>query len=260
MNTYAERFFTWDAVAPLSKRLHYNYIRRFESDHDPLTADPSTVSIWIHRESWSGNTQVTAYASLKKFYYWLTQIVEERPDNPMVKVVKPRSKRGEPRPVPEAVLKTVLSEVKDPEVALMVRLGALQGMRRAEIAGLRVADIDLSSDVIYIRGKGNKMRRIPLHPELRPWLSHREGIFVFPSKRDANVHVTPTTVGRKVAAALGKRFSTHQLRHRFASAVYEASNHDLRLVQELLGHASVATTQIYTAVSSESMREAVAGV
>jgi site-specific recombinase XerD len=83
---------------------------------------------------------------------------------------------------------------------------------------------------------------------------------VFPSLKTPGAAVTPTTVGRKVRAALGKQFSTHQLRHRFASAVYQASGHDLRLVQELLGHASVATTQIYTAVSSDSMRDAVAGV
>jgi integrase len=260
MTTYAERFAAWDAVAPLSKQLHFNYVTRFERDFDPMVADTGAISMWVHRDSWASNTQVTAYATLKKFYYWLTEIVEERSDNPMLKVPKPRPKRGEPRPVPEATLKQVLADVSDPEVALMVRLAALQGMRRSEIAGLRVADIDLSSDVIYVRGKGNKMRRIPLHPEVRPWLTGLTGVYVFPSKRDDGRHVTPTTVGRKVSAALGKRFSTHQLRHRFASAVYEASNHDLRLVQELLGHASVATTQIYTAVSSESMREAVAGV
>ena len=257
---YLERFIEWDTVAPSSKRLRGHYLKRFLADHDPLAVGPEEISLWVHRGVWAKNTQAVAFSSLKKFFFWLHEIVEERADNPMRKVSKPKAKIGEPRPVPEDVIRRILAEVQDPDIALMLRLGALQGMRRAEIAGLRLGDVDFDAGVIYVRGKGSKVRRIPLHPEVRPWLERRSGDFVFPSLKTPGAAVTPTTVGRKVRAALGKQFSTHQLRHRFASAVYQASGHDLRLVQELLGHASVATTQIYTAVSSDSMRDAVAGV
>jgi integrase/recombinase XerD len=257
---YLERFIEWDTVAPSSKRLRGHYLKRFLADHDPLSAGPEEISLWVHRGGWAKNTQATAFSSLKRFFFWLHEIVEERPDNPMRKVSKPKAKIGEPRPVPEDVIRRILADVQDPDMALMLRLGALQGLRRAEIAGLRLGDVDFDAGVIYVRGKGSKVRRIPLHPEVRPWLERRSGDFVFPSLKTPGAAVTPTTVGRKVRAALGKQFSTHQLRHRFASAVYQSSGHDLRLVQELLGHASVATTQIYTAVSSDSMRDAVAGV
>lgn len=257
---YTTRFIEWDAVSPSTKNLRRHYVDHFIRDHDPLTVGPEAISLWVHRAEWARNTQAVAYSSLKKFFYWLHEIVEERPDNPMRKVSKPKGRVGEPRPVPEDVIRTVLEQVQDAEVGLMLRLGALQGMRRAEIAGLRLSDIDFDANVIYVRGKGDKVRRIPLHPQVRPWLEGRSGTFVFPSMRTAERPVTPTTVGRKVKAALSGDFSTHQLRHRFASAVYQASGHDLRLVQELLGHASVGTTQIYTAVSSDDMRSAVAGV
>ena len=104
----------------------------------------------------------------------------------------------------------------------------------------------------------------PIHATLRKDLEDvvrtTKTEFVFESPKLPGRPLTPTTVGRKMSKMLGKKYTTHQLRHRFASAVYKSSGNDIRVTQELLGHSSVATTQIYTAVSKQSMRDAVSGV
>lgn len=254
-----DRFTAWNAVSPAARNLQGHYVRRFTEDLDWREATSEQISIWIHREEWAANTRVVAFASISKFYHWLCDVIEELDANPMRHVSRPKPRRGIPRPVPEDLLRRVLGDVSDSDTALMLRLGALQGMRRAEIAGLRMSDVDFERGVILVRGKGGKVRSVPLHPEVRPLLEGRGGEWVFPSCRMVGP-VSTRTVARKITAALGGTFTAHQLRHRFASAIYEASGHDLRVTQELLGHASVATTQIYTAVSSEAKVSAVGAI
>lgn len=235
---------------------------RFVAVHDPLTVGPTDISVWLQKDGWSANTRVCAHSALRKFFVWLVEVEELRATNPMRHVTRPKPTRGVPRPVPEDIVARLLGNIDDSDTDLMFRLGALQGMRRAEIAGLRFDDVDFSRGVILVRGKGSKVRQVPLHPQVEPLLRERAskgGEFVFPSVR-VGLPVSPRTVNRKITEITGGAFTPHQLRHRFASAVYRASGNDLRLVQEVLGHASVATTQIYTAVSSEDMRSAVSGV
>lgn len=251
-----DRFTAWNAVSPAARKLQQHYVRRFTEEFDWRTVKAEQISIWIHRDGWAANTRVVAYASIKKFYYWACDVIGERDDNPMRHVSRPKPRRGLPRPVPEDLLRTVLGDVTDEDTALMLRLGALQGLRRAEIANLRVSDVDFERGVILVRGKGDKVRSVPLHPDVRPLLAGRGGEWVFPSRSMVGP-ISTRTVARRVTTAMGGGFTAHQLRHRFASAIYEASGHDLRVTQELLGHASVATTQIYTAVSSEAKVTAV---
>ena len=255
-----ERFTKWNAISTGGKRLQHHYVVSFLQAHDWQTVTSEEVSLWIHREDWAANTRCAAHAAIKKFFHYVCDVLEEREDNPMKWLSRPRPRQGIPRPVPEDILRRVLGEVSDRDTALMLRLGALQGMRRAEIAGLRLTDVDFERGVILVRGKGDKVRSVPLHPEVRPLLEGRTGDYIFPGRGALAVPVSSRTVARKVSRALEGLFTTHQLRHRFASAVYQTSGHDLRLVQELLGHASVATTQIYTSVSTEAKESAVAGI
>ncbi len=142
------------------------------------------------------------------------------------------------------------------------------GLRLSELTGLNLSDLDLLSDQVKVRGKGRKERLIPLGSRasrvLRGYLRLREehsraargdrqAVFVGTQGR----RLTPRTVQRVVHRALEsigvEGLKTHSLRHTFATHLLDAGA-DLRAVQELLGHASLSTTQIYTHTSVERLK------
>ncbi len=141
------------------------------------------------------------------------------------------------------------------------------GGRISEIAGLREQDVDLIAGMIKVRGKGRKERFCPLGaPAVRALRAVLElGAARWGGGRDQPVfrnraggRITPRSIERLMkthlaAAGLDHRFSPHALRHSFATHLLDAGA-DLRSVQELLGHASLSTTQIYTHVSVERLR------
>jgi len=144
------------------------------------------------------------------------------------------------------------------------------GARVSEAAGMTVKDLDLLSGVVTVRGKGKKERLCPLggpaERALRETLQTADGIWggvgnkaakpLFRNKRGEPL--TPRSIERMMKkmlpeAGLSAEFSPHALRHSFATHLLDAGA-DLRCVQELLGHASLSTTQIYTHVSIERLK------
>lgn len=262
MNQLLDAFNAWNPSSAGTRKLQGHHARRFLADHDPATVTVTEISAWLRRPEWSPNTRCAAYSSLRKLFRWYCVITAQRIDNPMLLVDRPKPKRGIPRPVPEAVLDLYRGYAGNHEDLLMFDLAALQGLRRGEIAALRTDNIDLERNVLVVCGKGDHTRVIPIHADVRERLRHKAASrseWVFPSLgRDTHIH--PRTVARRVGAMMGNSYTTHQLRHRFATAVYRSSGNDIRVTQELLGHASINTTQIYTQVDSASLVRAVAGV
>lgn len=142
------------------------------------------------------------------------------------------------------------------------------GLRVAELVGLNVADWDQDSDVLRVRGKGRKERIAPLGKyavrALKHWLASRHPN---PQGNDRDAlflnrfgdRLTTRSIGRMLEkylaqAGLDPKTSPHTLRHSFATHLLDGGA-DLRSVQELLGHKSLTTTQIYTHVSTRRMRE-----
>lgn len=108
---------------------------------------------------------------------------------------------------------------------------------------------------LRVIGKGGKTRHVPiLRQDLLAQIIDAHG-FLFKGNIDG--HLSAAYVSRLISASLGNRTTAHQLRHRFATEALRGT-HDLRAVQELLGHASLATTQIYTDVADEDLWDAVA--
>jgi integrase/recombinase XerC len=143
------------------------------------------------------------------------------------------------------------------------------GLRLSELAGLNLLDLDLLSDQVKLRGKGRKERLVPLGSRasraLRHYLEEREVVAALPGADRQALFVgrrgrrlTGRTVQRIVHRALdavgAEALSTHSLRHTFATHLLDAGA-DLRAVQELLGHASLSTTQIYTHTSVERLKK-----
>lgn len=143
------------------------------------------------------------------------------------------------------------------------------GLRLSELTGLNLLDLDLLSDQVKVRGKGGKERLIPLGRQagrvLRRYLDAREALSRRPGADRSAVflnprgrRLAPRSVQRLVHRALGQvggdGLRTHSLRHTFATHLLDAGA-DLRAVQELLGHASLSTTQIYTHTSVERLKQ-----
>lgn len=158
-------------------------------------------------------------------------------------------------------------------VACFVELLYATGLRVSELAALPAAAARTQGDAIIVRGKGNKERMVPLGEPAKvamaAWrtvlaASGREGggRWLFPSSAAASGHVTRQQVGldlKDLAIAAGldpARLSPHVMRHAFASHLL-AHGADLRVVQTLLGHADVSTTQIYTHVLDERLKSLV---
>lgn len=144
----------------------------------------------------------------------------------------------------------------------MLELFYSTGMRLAELAGLRDADLDLVSDQVKVRGKGRKERILPVgrpaSKALRSYMRRRgDGApAVFLNARGGALSVRGVQLALRrlfLTLARGNVLHVHALRHSFATHLLDAGA-DLRAVQELLGHASLSTTQVYTHTSVERLK------
>ncbi len=192
--------------------------------------------------------------SMRSFFRWAVA-TGLRADDPTSGMRRGRPSRGVPRPITEDGLRAAIAGADD-ETVLMLLLGSYAGLRRAEIAAVHSHDLD--GLTLTVTGKGNVTRSIPVHPMLAGRLSMVEG-WAFPSKRRPGQHVTPDYVSNRLDRVLPAPFTPHSLRHRFATQASRGS-HDIRAVQELLGHSSPATTAIYTLVDDDAMTAAVLAV
>jgi integrase/recombinase XerC len=212
-------------------------------------------------------------ACYRSFYRYLKR-EGEGGVSPLVNLKNPRRAKKLPRFLYPAEVLALLAAVDTAEPAgkrdraiLELLYGA--GIRVSELVGLDVADVDLHSRYIYVFGKGQKERRVPIGrpaaaavvrymADARPLLGPRpEEPALLLNQRGGRL--SDRSVRRildtyQLKAGIPSHFSPHALRHSFATHLLE-NGADLRTVQELLGHTSVSTTQIYTHVSRERLRE-----
>lgn len=137
----------------------------------------------------------------------------------------------------------------------MARLAGEGGLRRAEVAAVHTDDLITDADgyVLIVHGKGGKQRSVPITDSLAAEILAASPGWLFPVKRNPSTHVSAEYVGTLVSDCMPQGWSMHKLRHRYATRGYAATG-NLRAVQEALGHASVATTQRYTAVTARDVR------
>lgn len=150
--------------------------------------------------------------------------------------------------------------------AAILAIGLYAGLRVSEIVHLDVSDVDLEAGTLRVKqGKGAKDREVPVHPELGAAIA-----LYLETRSDADPALVVSRLGRRISvsavqrlvlhvardAGLVKRVSPHKLRHSFATLLLERDV-DLRVIQELLGHESIATTEIYTHISQRRKREGI---
>jgi site-specific recombinase XerD len=138
----------------------------------------------------------------------------------------------------------------------LVELVYSAGLRSAEAVGLDLADVDFEQELVRVRGKGDKERVVPLGEEASFWIARY--------LREARPQLARGAVDAVFLSARGRRLDTstlrrmlphpHRLRHAFATHLLEGGA-DLRTIQELLGHSSLSTTQVYSHVDARRLRK-----
>ncbi|MCI9889074.1 tyrosine-type recombinase/integrase [Micrococcales bacterium 31B] len=245
----------------LSERTIYEreiFLRRFLRDH---TMTPEDIECFLASDM-SQSTRATYWSHLKAFSAWLVRIQVFQAD-PCAGIIPPRRRRSMPRPIPAGSLAAVLAACTSVEQRDMVLLGSLAGLRIHEIAKVHVDDVDLASGVLYVEGKGGKRAMVPLHEKLLRVAERRARVggywFPSPCTHGPLKKQWVGTLIRRALRAAGLRETPHALRHWYGTSLLE-SGADLRTVQELMRHDSIASTQIYTAVSDQRRRVAIGGL
>lgn len=209
----------------------------------------------------SSSSRATYHASIRAYHAWLVR-TGQRPDDPTLETPTPKRPKGLPRPVTDAKLFSMLEGVNRRRTRMMIMLAAFCGLRVHEIAKIRGEDVDLDGQVLYVNGKGGKVSMIPLHQDVAALAEDfpREGWW-FPSYV-LDGPIRPGAVSKAIHKTMvrnGVAGKPHQLRHWYGTTLVR-NGVDLRTVQELMRHESLATTQIYTQVSDVQRRKAISAL
>lgn len=241
-----------------TRMAHMRRLARTIGVSSPWDVNGDQLTQWAGRQDWAVETRRGYRQSMLSFWRWA--IAAERTDtNPadLLPVVTPSVPK--PRPAPEIAYREALRRA-DQRDQLILRLAAECGMRRAEVAQAHRRDLieDMLGWSIVVHGKGSRERIVPLPDGLAAdLLAFTPRGYFFPGNDDG--HLSPRWVGKIVSTLLPGDCTMHRLRHRFASKAYQYDR-DTFTVQELLGHASPATTRRYVAVPNESLRATVDAV
>lgn len=227
------------------------------------------------RAAAGGKSRSTArlLSSLRRFYRYLLREGVISVD-PSQRIDMPKLGRPLPKSLTEDQVEALLKapDTGSPEGGrdrAMLEVLYATGLRVTELVGLRLDQINLRQGVLRIVGKGNRERLVPMGEEAADWLQRflgsargellhgRQSDFAFPTRRSD--HMTREAFWHRIkrhagTAGIAQNISPHSLRHAFATHLL---NHgaDLRVVQMLLGHSDVSTTQIYTHVARERLKE-----
>ena len=220
-----------------------------------------SFAAWLHRTGRKGRSVQRALSATRSFYRYLQrEALVKR--NPALAVKAPRSPRQLPKVIDVDGIVSLLDAKPDGVLGVrdkaMLELMYSCGLRLAELVDLDVGGVNLSDALVEVTGKGSKTRILPLgraaSDAIRDWLELRAGL-----ARSGECALFVTQRGGRISArSVQQRFDRwarlhgngaqvhpHMLRHSFASHLLESSG-DLRAVQELLGHADISTTQVYT--------------
>jgi integrase/recombinase XerC len=244
----------------------------------PKPADLNTRLVraylaWLHQQGYAKTTTARRIAALRSWCRFLCRqgILAT---NPADGLRGPRQEKKLPHFLSEKDLLRLL-EAPPADTALGLRDRSIletlysAGLRVGELTGLNLDDVDLDTGMATVRGKGKKERLALLGPQalkaLQAWLTQRASLTPRASAQTAvylnknGTRLTTRSVGRLLEkylarAGLDPRTSPHTLRHSFATHMLDRGA-DIRCVQELLGHRSLSTTQIYTHVTTHRLRD-----
>lgn len=230
----------------------------------------TTISGYIrdlHEKDYSPTSIMRKIASLRGFFKWLCANDYSK-NNPTVTLEQPKVPKKLPKVMTIQEIETILSQdlSKTERVILELLYGC--GLRVSELVNLKINDYDLNAKYLTAYGKGSKERMVPLGGKaveaIKNYLPERDYIlqkYRIDTKR-LLIHEHGRDITRQdvynfihnQGKKIHKTISPHTLRHSFATHLLE-NGADLRVVQELLGHSDVSTTQLYTHISKKRLKE-----
>lgn len=259
-----------------------DYCRFIErKNHTLITADSNLIRLYLKSLVSLGLKQATSarrLSALRQVYRYL-HAEGLRADDPTAIIDSPMRERPLPKILSEGEVNDLIHEAEKHKTPEGIRTYALleilyaTGLRVSELVGIRLSAAQADERFLVVRGKGGKERMVPLseiarsalknYTKIRPHFLGRKGQseWLFPS-RGKSGHLTRQRFGQQLktlASAAGifsASVSPHVLRHAFASHLL-AHDADLRTVQHMLGHADIATTEIYTHVLEQRLKELV---
>lgn len=229
----------------------------------------------LGEQNYSAATMARKIATLRSFYKWADRqgVVM---GNPMTMIRTPRQAKRLPKAITIEQIERLLAAPGDADVLgrrdrAMLETLYSTGIRVSELVGLQVTDLDLTGEALKVRGKGNKERIVPLGSHaiaaVRRYLDMLTQDVKFASRDSGPLFVnkhggrlSSRSVRRKLdkylkQVGLDPSISPHTLRHSFATHLLD-NGADLRSVQELLGHQSLSTTQVYTHLTTQRVQDA----
>lgn len=220
----------------------------------------------------SNRTKARKIACLRSFFKYLYSIVKIIPENPALDLETPKKNSRLPVALTLDESKNVLSSISgtnEKRDYAIITLFLNCGLRLSELISINIDKI--KGDTLTVVGKGNKERTIYLNdacvkaveeylqvrPEPKP--GHENALFISNRKTRFTQRGVQHMVDKYLnkAGLSGKHYSPHKLRHTAATLMYQYGHVDIRTLQEILGHESVSTTQIYTHINKEQLRDAV---
>ena len=229
-------------------------------DVDPVALQADQLRLFVaaeHRRGLSPKSLQRRLSACRSFYTWLLKHGRVAA-NPAAAIRAPKAPRKLPQVLDPDEAKALVEVATDAPLGLrdraLLELFYSSGLRLSELCALRWRDLDLGEGLVTVLGKGRKQRSVPLGSHarnaLQEWRQSTGAALDAPVFPGRNGPITPRAIQLRVRQlaqrqGLFKRVHPHLLRHSFASHILESSG-DLRGVQELLGHADIATTQIYT--------------
>ena len=231
------------------------FLQKFEKNPEELNEDDVKEYLSEMFDTKSKNTIMLAAASLK--FFFIEVLKKDFSGVPL-----PKKDKKLPEVLNKEEVRKLIDSTDTVKSRLIVSMLYSTGLRVSELVNLKVGDLNLSDKTGWVRkGKGSKDRLFILGEqmieELRDYLETRgkENEYVFSKQKPLTTrNIQKIIKGARLRAEIGKKTTPHTLRHSFATHLLEAGT-DIRIIQAMLGHSSLSTTQVYTHISSDQLRK-----
>ena len=244
-------------LSPMTVRNYSFFVDKFlqHAKKDAADASQDDVKLYLSGlfDSKSKNTIMLAHAALK---FLFTEVLKKEFGD--IKI--PKKDKKLPEVLTKDEVKNLINSADNEKSRLIISLLYSSGLRVSELVNLKITDINFGENTGWVRmGKGSKDRIFTLSEnllkEIKNYLEGKENIYLFSKEKPLTTrNIQKIISGTKKRAGIIKKATPHTLRHSFATHLLE-SGVDIRIIQAMLGHSSLNTTQVYTHVSSEQIKK-----
>ncbi len=258
-----EMYLELEGKSPNTIRMYSYYVKKFLEEENSTNARSALRFLAMLKRSGYSNKSLNLVVQALKAYFRFEGLEEEAK-----KIKSPKVPRSLPKSLTKEEVKKLLSVIpptrKRDRLIVLLLYGS--GLRVSELCNLKINDVDFKRSLIVVRGgKGGKDRIVPvpiaLIKEIEDYLKMRNDnseYLLVEERRNRKDRLSPKTVWYildKYGKKAGIKVTPHMLRHSFATHMLE-NGIDIRVIQEILGHSNLSTTQIYTKVTVEHLRKA----